>query len=496
MKRLASLILAVLMASASAFAQGSLAPDIYPVFTNVNGTTPVALGFVCTTVSGTNDTLPTFQDVGVTVPNQNPIHLNSAGRNATGSTLLPIFLNPSFVYRFTLYSAGTGNNCNGSSVGAMIWQHDDISIPVGGGGGGGDISGSGSANILTKFTNTHTIGNTNITETGGLLNVNEAVGINGELTVQSNFAVAPFNTITLGAIVYTPPDAQCAGCFLQTDGSGVTQWVSAGTATTGGWTTSGATTYVTVTTSNVVVGSNGAGAYSGNTSFLAKNGKLVAEYNAGVGASSTFEISDDVTSVKLNTRTYSGTTKPIDIQADSGTLGRIQTDGTFSWGTTTDSAFKMDVNGSTRVTGELAVGSAATSGTTTGLYVKDSNLVVARFEASNLSLGELSLDTPSGNSGGMAWSNTVIQLTNSDGSGTFNILGNGAGSCAAGHSCIELNAGGLNGLDGFWFMGTVAAASVGTPYASTSYYIFIDSADGHKLKVKGASGTVTTLASP
>lgn len=44
------------------------------------------------------------------------------------------------------------------------------------------------------------------------------------------------------------------------------------------------------------------------------------------------------------------------------------------------------------------------------------------------------------------------------------------------------------------FLGVVAGAP-STPPAQT-YYVYVDSADGNKLKVKGPGGTVTPLANP
>lgn len=119
----------LIMASAQqVFGQtnGAMAPDIYPVFVNINGITPVANGFICTTTSGSSSSyLATFQDAALTVPNRNPLTLNQSGRNVNGSTLEPIFLQ-GLTYRFTLYAAGTGNTCNGTAVGQLVWQQDNV----------------------------------------------------------------------------------------------------------------------------------------------------------------------------------------------------------------------------------------------------------------------------------------------------------------------------------------------------------------------------------
>ena len=121
------LCVVLLMASASeVFGQtGAMMPDVYPVFQNSAGSGPVANGFVCTTSSGTSTALSTFREYTNTTANQNPIRLNASGRAVNGATLVPIFLGP-VQYRITLYAAGTGNTCNGTTVGAQVWQQDNV----------------------------------------------------------------------------------------------------------------------------------------------------------------------------------------------------------------------------------------------------------------------------------------------------------------------------------------------------------------------------------
>ena len=104
---------------------GDFLPPIYPVFQLANGTTPAALGFVCTTASGTNNNQATYSNAALTSANANPVTLNASGRAVSGATLIPIYLQP-LAYRITLYAAGTGNTCNGTTVGAQIWQRDGV----------------------------------------------------------------------------------------------------------------------------------------------------------------------------------------------------------------------------------------------------------------------------------------------------------------------------------------------------------------------------------
>lgn len=104
---------------------GELLPPIYPVFTAANGTTPLALGFICTTATGTSTNLATYSEPTNTTANANPILLNSTGRAVSGATLIRIYLGAAS-YRITLYAAGTGNTCNGTTVGTQIYQEDGV----------------------------------------------------------------------------------------------------------------------------------------------------------------------------------------------------------------------------------------------------------------------------------------------------------------------------------------------------------------------------------
>lgn len=128
MKNLALALLCAIALATPTFAQsGAIAPTLYPVFLNTDGKTPVANGFLCTTASGTDDAQFTYQDDGISTPNQDPVRLNAAGRAVNGSSLVPLYLNPATpIYRFTLYAAGTSNSCNGTPVGAQIMQQDGM----------------------------------------------------------------------------------------------------------------------------------------------------------------------------------------------------------------------------------------------------------------------------------------------------------------------------------------------------------------------------------
>jgi hypothetical protein len=117
------LALTLLARSVPAFAQ--LIPPVQLQFFNAAGTSPLANGFLCTTQSGGSVSQLTYQDQALTVANANPIALNASGRPSSGGNEVAVFLQQ-LNYRFTVYASGTGNTCNGTTVGALIRQVDGV----------------------------------------------------------------------------------------------------------------------------------------------------------------------------------------------------------------------------------------------------------------------------------------------------------------------------------------------------------------------------------
>ncbi len=127
MKKLFLIGALVCVFHSQAFAQqnGALLPALPPVFTGP-GAGPAANGKLCTTATGTNTSLATYSDAALTTPLPNPITLNALGIPQTGGgASTAIYIQP-LVYRVTLYAAGRGNTCNGTTVGAQIWRRDNI----------------------------------------------------------------------------------------------------------------------------------------------------------------------------------------------------------------------------------------------------------------------------------------------------------------------------------------------------------------------------------
>src|SRR3990167_6057314 len=120
-------MLLMFLGAQEAFGQnnGSLPPWFWPAFPNSSGSGPAANGFVCTTTTGTTTHLATYSEQTLTTANANPITLNSAGRPVSGANEIRIFLQAES-YRITVYAAGTGNTCNGTTVGTQIRQVDNV----------------------------------------------------------------------------------------------------------------------------------------------------------------------------------------------------------------------------------------------------------------------------------------------------------------------------------------------------------------------------------
>lgn len=120
------LFLVLLLLAGTSYGQSvNVTPWSFPTFVNASGVGPNSNGFVCTYASGTTSVLLTYQDDALATPNQDPIRLDSHGQPVNGSTPVQIFLQPA-LYKFVVYAPGTGNTCNGVTVGAIIKTVDPI----------------------------------------------------------------------------------------------------------------------------------------------------------------------------------------------------------------------------------------------------------------------------------------------------------------------------------------------------------------------------------
>ncbi len=309
-------VFALLSSSKVAFGQTfSPAPFSKPQWFDNSGH-PLNGGLLYSYISGTSTPKATYTNsTGVGV-NANPVVLDTAGR-------ADVWLGTG-TYRLVLKT----------SAGVTLWTEDGIT----GSTGANSLSGSGTSNYLAKFTGTSTVSNSLVTESGGILAVGENLSVNG--------------TTNLGGINYTWPVSQGVNTYLQNNGSGTLTWTAVSSAsTTGGWTQAGNTIYSTILTSNVVVGNTSYGSYTGNTSLIVNgNGALIAMSSTGGPGTATIEISSTAGMNSIRSTHYGiGNDLPIDIVMGSSTKGRIQADGTFTWGGTTDSAYKMDIQGLLRV---------------------------------------------------------------------------------------------------------------------------------------------------
>ncbi len=100
---------------------GLLIPE--PQFFYNNGN-PLANGWICSYQSGNTTPQNTYTDATAGTPNSDPYLLNSAGRGVA-------WMAAGLTYRIAIYAPGTGNTCNGQTVGTLIWQLDGMSSQPG-----------------------------------------------------------------------------------------------------------------------------------------------------------------------------------------------------------------------------------------------------------------------------------------------------------------------------------------------------------------------------
>lgn len=121
------LLAVILLCGVPLFAQnnGAILPGLPPQFFTIAGV-PASGAKLCFTASGTSNRLDVFSDAALTSALPEPVTLSAAGYPQTsGNAPTAIFIQ-SKSYRVTLYLSGTGNTCNGVTVGAQVWQQDNV----------------------------------------------------------------------------------------------------------------------------------------------------------------------------------------------------------------------------------------------------------------------------------------------------------------------------------------------------------------------------------
>lgn len=217
-----SSLVSILLFAAPAFAINYAVAPIPKLGYLTNGGS-LAIGYkLCSYAAGSSTLLATYSDSTGT-PNTNPVTLDGFGR-------ANVFIS-SAAYKFLLYAPGTGNTCNGQTVGPLIWSQDFIrdwglvafeaGYISGTGVNGrcaqwnssntltsssvacGTITGSGTANYLASFSSTSAIQNSQAFEdlSGGpglyVLKLNEKLLVNGTSSDQPIGAAVTLGSTTI-----------------------------------------------------------------------------------------------------------------------------------------------------------------------------------------------------------------------------------------------------------------------------------------------------------
>ena len=383
-------------------------PFVQPQYLTSTGA--VAAGYqLCTLAAGTTNPLTTYQTYTGTA-NTNPITLNPAGYPQNGSsTVVGIWLPSGSTYKLNLYAPGTGNTCNGTSVGALQWSIDGIPGAL------SSASIVGTTNQIAKFTGTNAVGRANATDNGSTFSITETFnataasyfGGAGSPTARIHVAVgttsantAPIKLTTSGAALMLAPEAGS----IETDGSGLYFTNNVGTrgllaisgATTSSITGLGVSGYLPGWTSTTTVGTSTifrdasnnylvTSTYGGFTATdIAGSGGLIVLslypsagfFGIASSASNASWLDLDYTGSFANIRSghsgVLGTTRPLRIMSDTNETARFQLDGNVCIGCTADAGYKLDINGTLRST--AAITGLLTASTITSLSVQTSEI--------------------------------------------------------------------------------------------------------------------------
>lgn len=389
--------------SGLAFGQGAPIPFVKAQWLDASGN-PLNGGLLYTCVSGLSCTPPTpanpqatYSDAGLTIPNANPVVLDTAGR-AT------VFLSANN-YKFVMTD----------SAGSILWTQDAVRSPA--------MYLTLAAGTLTTFrvpkaSSGNSLINSSISDNGTAVSTTEQMLVGQKVYVGSTVAsptasieITPGTTgpnsapikFGTGSVLMTTPEPMA----IETDGNLVYFTTAAGgrtaftlgAATTTGITGLGASGYIpgftastTVGTSvlfqlsnrNVLTGIQAGGstvtgyANSGGftvvgTNVFATSGRLAVtssnsnDSNISMGCMPGLAYCDVTVAAD-----GSGVARPWAIVVGGAERARFQTDGTLSIGTSTDAAFTLDVSGTERISGTLTSGNMVVSTLANPLFLGQS----------------------------------------------------------------------------------------------------------------------------
>lgn len=357
-------------------------------------------GKICTAASGTSTnkaTYPTAADAAAhTNANANPVTLDAYGR-------ANIWLDGT--YRIIVYASGTGNTCNGSSVGTALKTIDGVSstssgpstlwtatgaatgvypttttndviagassLPSSFGSGGGVLGTTVGLHVFSGSTANEN--DMNIRSTGGAITFDERAfgsashvpvifrvnggskfGINTDGGVQYYGTTAVSGVSGAGVLYY---DSALNKFRCSQNGAAMSDCLAGGSASVGGWTATGSTVYVTNTTAQMIAGMT----TTDSTSKIVGMTNITVATTSANGATLNVNASSGATTVSIDTgKTGTGTTRPLLFTVDGTEAARIFTNRRVGINQTTDNGYAMQVGGTMAAT-NLSINSGGTS---------------------------------------------------------------------------------------------------------------------------------------
>lgn len=224
---IARLIAAIILFASPTLAQYQRVP--IPLFQPLGNSGQILPGAkLCSYVAGTSTLRATYSN-SVGSANPNPVTFDGSGR-------ANIWLDTT-AYKLVLHASGSGLTCNGQAVGPIIWTADEVTVTSSGGSG---VSGTGTASFIPRWTNSFTIGNSAISDSGTGLAVSYLSGGGTRCLTATNSGQILASSINCGTVTSVTANSPLTGGTITGTGAIGCQTASgaqAGCLSSTDWTT-------------------------------------------------------------------------------------------------------------------------------------------------------------------------------------------------------------------------------------------------------------------